>query len=98
MKYRAISLFAGVGGLDLGFEQTGKFETIWANEFDEKASLTYRSNFNNTLSTLDIHEVNKKELPKANIVLSGFPCQAFSVAGYRLGFEDERGDLFFETL
>ncbi|HED6455451.1 TPA: DNA cytosine methyltransferase [Listeria monocytogenes] len=98
MKYRAISLFAGVGGLDLGFEQTGKFETIWANEFDEKAALTYRSNFNNTLSTLDIHEVNKKELPKANIVLSGFPCQAFSVAGYRLGFEDERGGLFFETL
>lgn len=98
MKYRAISLFAGVGGLDLGFEQTGEFETIWANEFDEKAALTYRSNFNNTLSTIDIHEVNKKKLPKANIVLSGFPCQAFSVAGYRLGFEDERGDLFFETL
>ncbi|MBC1597291.1 DNA cytosine methyltransferase [Listeria seeligeri] len=98
MKYRAISLFAGVGGLDLGFEQTGKFETVWANEFDEKAALTYRSNFNNTLSTLDIHEVDKEKLPKVNIVLSGFPCQAFSVAGYRLGFEDERGDLFFETL
>ncbi|MCL1389229.1 DNA cytosine methyltransferase, partial [Listeria monocytogenes] len=56
MKFRAISLFAGVGGLDLGFEQTGKFETICANEFDEKAALTYRSNFNNSLSTLDIHE------------------------------------------
>ena len=97
-NYKAISLFAGVGGLDIGFEQTGKVKTLWANEFDKNASITFQKNHDILLHVDDIHNVNKENLPKVDIVLSGFPCQAFSIAGYRKGFEDERGDLFFETL
>jgi len=97
-KYTAISLFAGVGGIDLGFEQTGKVKTVWANEFDKNAAITFKANHDINLHVDDIHNVVKTELPNVDIVLSGFPCQAFSVAGYRKGFEDERGDLFFETL
>ena len=97
-SYTAISLFAGVGGIDLGFEQTGKVTTVWANEFDKNASITFKANHNIKLHIDDIHNVDKTTLPKVDIVLSGFPCQAFSIAGYRKGFDDERGNLFFETL
>lgn len=93
------SLFAGVGGIDLGFEQTGRFETVYANEIDEKAATTYRMNFDDILDQRDIRDVDTEDIPDVDVVLSGFPCQAFSVAGYRKGFEDEQnGDLFFETL
>ncbi len=98
MVYKAMSLFAGVGGIDLGFEMTGKFKTVWANEFDKHASLTYKENFSTDLIVDDIHNLNPNDTPDIDILLAGFPCQAFSVAGYRKGFEDDRGDLFFETL
>ncbi|PNZ87391.1 DNA cytosine methyltransferase [Staphylococcus devriesei] len=98
-KLKVCSLFAGVGGIDLAFEQTGKFETIIANEIDTKASETYRLNFDNELIQCDIREINAKNLPDFDVLLSGFPCTSFSIAGYRKGFEDETsGDLFFETL
>jgi len=97
-RYTAISLFAGVGGIDLGFEQTGKVTTVWANEFDKNASITFKANHKMQLHVDDIHTVDKTKLPKVDIVLSSFPCQAFSIAGYRKGFDDERGNLFFETL
>ncbi|MBG3873971.1 DNA cytosine methyltransferase [Staphylococcus xylosus] len=96
--YSMISLFAGVGGIDLAFEQTQKFKTIFSNEFDKNANLTYNENFEVQCNSDDIHNLSTENLPFADILLSGFPCQAFSVAGYRKGFEDERGDLFFETL
>lgn len=97
--YKIASLFAGVGGIDLGFEQTGKFKTIWANEYDAKAQDTFRLNNNAILNTNDIREVDVNEIPEIDILLSGFPCTSFSIAGYRKGFEDENsGDLFFETL
>ncbi|MDX5981309.1 DNA cytosine methyltransferase [Exiguobacterium profundum] len=97
-KYRMASLFAGVGGLDLGFELTGKFKTVWANEFDVRAAQTYKANFESTLVVEDIHNLDPADAPDFDILLAGFPCQAFSVAGYRKGFEDDRGDLFFEAL
>jgi len=97
-KYTAISLFAGVGGIDAGFEMTGKVKTLWANEFDKNAAITFKANHDINLQVEDIHNVEKSELPEVDIVLSGFPCQAFSIAGYRKGFEDDRGGLFFETL
>lgn len=97
--YKVASLFAGVGGIDLGFEQTGKFQTIWANEYDQKAQETFKLNSNAELSTKDIREVDVNEVPDIDVLLSGFPCTSFSIAGYRKGFEDENsGDLFFETL
>ena len=92
------SFFAGVGGIDLGFENQG-FRTIYANEFDEKARETFALNFPHVqLDERDIREVSASEVPSTDIIVGGFPCQAFSIEGYRQGFHDEkgRGTLFFE--
>ena len=97
--YKIASLFAGVGGIDLGFELTGKFKTIYANEFDKNARITYSENFSSNLDPRDIRDVDPDDLPDVDLITSGFPCTSFSIAGYRKGFEDENtGDLFFETL
>ena len=100
MNNKMISLFAGVGGIDLGFEKAG-FKTVYANEFDKKARETYRLNFPDVnIDSRDIREVEEDEVPhNVSVVTGGFPCQSFSIAGYRKGLEDEQnGDLFFETL
>lgn len=94
---KAVSFFAGVGGIDLGFESAG-FDCIWANEIDSYAAQTYKANFSNELVVNDIRNINPKDIPEADILLAGFPCQAFSVAGYRKGFNDERGNLFFDLM
>lgn len=97
--YKVASFFAGVGGIDLGFEQTGKFKTIYANEFDKYASETFEMNFSDLkVDQRDIHLVPCEDVPNVDVIIGGFPCQAFSIAGYRQGFEDEkgRGELFFE--
>lgn len=89
--------FAGVGGIRLGFERAG-FKTVFANDFDNTCKATYDLNFKTTkLNTEDIWALDIKKLPKFDILLGGFPCQAFSIAGYRKGFRDEqgRGNLFF---
>lgn len=97
--HKIASLFAGVGGIDLGFELTGKFKTIYANEFDKNARITYSKNFSSNLDPRDIRGVDPDDLPDVDLIASGFPCTSFSIAGYRKGFEDENtGDLFFETL
>ena len=92
------SLFAGIGGVCRGFANAG-FEPLWANEWDKRACETYRHNFSHKLVEGDIHAISDplKQLGKVDVITSGFPCQAFSVAGYRLGFKDPRGNLFFET-
>lgn len=95
---KVISFFAGVGGIDLGFEQAGDFEVIYANEFDKHAVTTYEENFDLEVDCRDIRDVSAEDIPVADVLLAGFPCQPFSVAGYRKGFEDERGDLFFDIL
>ena len=95
--YKLAGLFGGVGGIELGFDLAG-FETIWANEIDEKAAVTYSLNHSHRLFVEDIHNVEPYDIPEVDVITGGFPCQAFSVAGYRKGFEDERGNLFFEIL
>jgi DNA (cytosine-5)-methyltransferase 1 len=99
-KLAVASFFAGVGGIDLGFEQTGIFKTIYANEFDKYAVKTYESNFPIKVDCRDINDVKVSQIPKFDVMLAGFPCQAFSLAGYRQGFNDEkgRGTLFFELV
>lgn len=94
------SFFAGVGGIDLGFEQTGRFKTLYANEFDAYPVLTYNENFEIKADCKDIHDVKPSDFPKVDVITGGFPCQAFSIAGERKGFDDEkgRGTLFFEML
>lgn len=97
-KMTVASFFAGVGGIDLGFEETGKFRTVYANEIDEKPVQTYEANFNIKVDNRDITDVMPEAIPDIDVVVGGFPCQAFSIAGYRQGFEDQkgRGILFFE--
>ncbi|WP_242590112.1 DNA (cytosine-5)-methyltransferase 1 [Enterococcus sp. DIV0840] len=95
---KVISFFAGVGGIDLGFEKSGKFDVVYANEFDKNAKSTYEKNFDSKVELKDIRDVDVEKIPNADVLLAGFPCQPFSVAGYRKGFEDDRGSLFFETL
>lgn len=100
-KLRVASFFSGVGGIDLGFEQTGRFETIYANEFDEYPAATFELNFPHLkVDTRDIHDVKVEEIPEHDVLVGGFPCQAFSIAGHRQGFDDEkgRGELFFELI
>jgi DNA (cytosine-5)-methyltransferase 1 len=96
-KYPLVGLFAGVGGIELGFARAG-FKTIFANEFDENASTTYRQNHEQTLVTRDIGQLQLSEIPRMGVLTGGFPCQAFSVAGYRKGFTDPRGNLFWEII
>lgn len=92
---RVASFFAGVGGIDKGFENAG-FDIVWANEFDKTAAITYKMNFNNELVIEDIRNIKTDDIPNFDIMIAGFPCQAFSVAGLRKGFDDDRGNLFFE--
>ena len=97
---KCASFFAGVGGIDLGFEETGYFETIYANEFDPYPVKTFEENFDLKVDCRDIREVKEDEIPDFDVMLAGFPCQAFSIAGRRQGFDDEkgRGSLFFELV
>ena len=104
-KYNIAAFFSGVGGIELGFEQTNEFRVVYANEFDKYARETYSLNYPDTkLDDRDIHIVPADEVVdqdgngNIDIIVGGFPCQAFSIAGYRKGFEDDRGDLFFELL
>jgi DNA (cytosine-5)-methyltransferase 1 len=91
------SLFAGIGGIDLAFENSG-FQVEWANEIDQKACMTYKKNFKNEIICDDIKNISVDKIPKLDILTGGFPCQAFSIAGYRKGLDDERGSLIFELL
>lgn len=96
-KFRTLDLFAGIGGIRLGFEKAG-FETVFANDFDSQCKYTYDANFKTSkLIVEDIKSIGIDDLPDFDFLLGGFPCQAFSIAGYRQGFKDEkeRGNLFF---
>lgn len=97
-KYTLVSLFSGIGGLDLGFEYAG-FNTIWANDFDKFAVQTYKANVNENIVLGDIRLV-KNQIPNHDVLVGGFPCQPFSTLGKLQGFDDEqnRGTLFFEIL
>lgn len=91
------SLYAGVGGICLGFKNAG-FQLSWANEFDKYACVTYRANFNHILYEGDVMELPINELGAIDVLTAGFPCQPFSVAGYKKGFNDDRGNHFFKIL
>lgn len=93
---RVVSLFCGIGGIDLAFQEASH-SIVWANDNDKYACMTYRRNFPDVLlAEEDIRRVNKATIPDCDIIAAGFPCQPFSVCGKQKGFEDDRGDLFFE--
>jgi len=101
--YKFIDLFAGIGGFHLAFHKVGA-ECVFASEWDEDARLTYETNFSKLSPRLfksnnfvgDITKVKKSEIPNFDILTGGFPCQPFSQAGFKKGFEDTRGTLFFD--
>lgn len=121
MKYKVGSLFAGVGGVCLGFKnastEESNYELSWANEIDEYACCTYAYNFDHMLIQGDIEKIVKPEREEdqdlrqeyqmkqeqilnmdIDVLTGGFPCQAFSIAGYRKGFDDHRGNLFWSIV
>ncbi len=91
------SLYSGVGGIDLGFQQEG-FSISWSNEWDKNACITFRHNFDHKLIEKDIWDLDFTKLSKIDVLTAGFPCQSFSVAGYRKGFKEKRGQHFFRIL
>lgn len=105
MKFRCIDLFAGIGGIRLGFENAFKddIDTVFVSEWDKYAQQTYRANFKDDFEIQgDITLIDENDIPEFDICLSGFPCQAFSMAGKRQGFNDDykglcRGTLFLDV-
>lgn len=94
---KVISLFAGIGGLDTGFIENG-YEVVWANDIDKYAAQTYQANYASPIILGDLNEINLDEIPSADVVIGGFPCQPFSSMGELKGFEDTRGTLFFRIV
>lgn len=92
-KFTQIDLFAGIGGIRLGFQKHGG-KTVFSSEWDKFAQKTYRVNFGETPFG-DITKIDETEIPDHDILLAGFPCQPFSQAGLKKGFDDTRGTLFF---
>lgn len=105
MIYKSIDLFAGIGGIRLGFDNVfnKEIKTVFVSEIDVNAQKTYKENFKDAYEIAgDITLIDEKNIPKFDIALAGFPCQAFSLAGQRKGFDDNykgkaRGTLFFDV-
>lgn len=95
---KIISLFAGAGGLDIGFKQAG-FNTIWANEYDKSIWNTFEKNFQNTfLDKRSIVDIDPKDIPETVGIIGGPPCQSWSIGGSSRGIKDKRGKLFYEYI
>ena len=103
--YKSIDLFAGIGGIRLGFDRAfgSDIKTVFISEWDKHAQQTYSANFTSNIEIAgDITLVSEQDIPQFDICLAGFPCQAFSLAGSKMGFEDNykgicRGTLFLDV-
>jgi len=104
-QIKFIDLFAGIGGIKMAFESVG-FECVFSNDFDINAKVTFDLNFSELFKVDkqmvlgDIQKISTDKIPDFDILCGGFPCQPFSVAGYRQGFDDKngRGNLFFDII
>lgn len=97
-KIKIIDLFAGIGGIRLGFEKASnkKIECVFTSEWNKYSVETYKANFNDEVVHGDITQIATDDIPEHDILLAGFPCQPFSQAGLKKGFSDTRGTLFFD--
>ena len=95
MKF--FDLFAGIGGFRVGLEAHGH-ECVGSCEIDKYARKIYGKNFGHEPEYKDVRDIEAKDLPEFDILCAGFPCQSFSIVGNRMGFEDKRGNLFFEII
>ena len=103
---RSIDLFAGIGGIRIGFDNAfgEQIQTVFVSEWDKFAQKTYEANFKDDFKIAgDITKIDEESIPEFDICLAGFPCQAFSLAGKRMGFDDDykglcRGTLFQDVV
>lgn len=97
-KYNLVSLFCGAGGMDLGFKRAG-FNILWANDFDEDATITYKNNIGDHVVLGDICKIKSEDIPDhPDVIIGGFPCQGFSIANTKRNMKDERNFLYKEML
>lgn len=96
-KPKIVALFAGCGGLDLGFEKAG-FDIVWANEFDKDIWETYEANHPAHLDRRSITDVSADEIPDCDGIIGGPPCQSWSTGGSKRGLADKRGQLFYDYI
>lgn len=98
-ELRVVSLFSGIGGFEEGLCLANiPHKVVFASEIDKFAQQSYGANFDSSILVGDITQVNERDIPDHDLLVGGFPCQAFSIAGQRKGFEDTRGTLFFDVL
>lgn len=98
MKRRFIDLFAGTGAFTRALENTGKYECVFANDFDKSSKDIYTLNHGSTFELGDLNDIPVNEIPEHDLLCGGFPCQPFSIAGDQKGFKDSRSNVFWKII